>query len=218
MHTRAAKACAPAAGGGDLGRALVAALRGAGRSNAAPLPARRARATQRGNARHRALHHQRSHGVRRGEACHGACLASLTWRKSGAHRSCARAPAACCPARAPRCHGPTALRCCAAPAMRDAAAAELRWRDAAAGAAAGVCNVLALHPLDVVKTRLQGALHSPAPGPRQLLTRLRLLSVLAPQCKTAAPLLTCIAARCTRSRPSCAPRHVSIAAAASAGA
>jgi solute carrier family 25 folate transporter 32 len=36
-------------------------------------------------------------------------------------------------------------------------AQELNWRDAAAGAAAGVCNVLALHPLDVVKTRLQGA-------------------------------------------------------------
>ena len=65
--------------------------------------------------------------------------------------------------------------------MPDAAAAELRWRDAAAGAAAGVCNVLALHPLDVVKTRLQGAPRSPAPGPRQRLTRSRLLPPLAPR-------------------------------------
>jgi solute carrier family 25 folate transporter 32 len=90
---------------------------------------------------------------------------------------------------------------------------ELNWRDAAAGAAAGVCNVLALHPLDVVKTRLQGA---------QRLARLaRVTWLTAPprlsvQCKTGAPLLTCTEARCTRSRPSCAPRRDACAAIAAA--
>ena len=32
-----------------------------------------------------------------------------------------------------------------------------QWRDAVSGSTAGMVSVLALHPLDVIKTRLQGA-------------------------------------------------------------
>ena len=152
--------------------------------------------------------------VRSGAACADAAAASLMWRKSGAHHSSARAPsrllrppaASRCPGRVevPRRGGDARCRCGGASVARRCSRRR-RGRVQRAGAApAGRGEDAAAR-----RAALARAGASPAADTRPLLSAARRV-----QCKTGAPRLTCTAARCTRSRPSCAPRHASAVAAA----